>query len=110
MTSGRYWREEELQILKDHYPIIGTGVLELLPGRTVDAVRIIAGRLRLRKSRNSTGGGRPWSDEEWRLLEEYMHLSIAEQQATLFPYRTKIAVEKARGRLIKQTQVKKEFK
>lgn len=68
VTSGRYWREEELQILKNHYPIIGTGVLELLPGRTVDAVRIIAGRLRLRKSRNSTEGFRPWSDEEWRLL------------------------------------------
>lgn len=78
MSSGRYWREEELLILKDHYPIIGTGLLELLPGRTVDAVRIIAGRLGLRKSRKSTEGFLPWSDEEWGLLKENMHLGIAE--------------------------------
>lgn len=102
VTSGRYWREDELQILRDQYPIIGTGVLELLPGRTVDAVRIIAGRLGIHKSRNSTEGFRPWSDEEWTLLEQNMHLSIAEQQATLFPSRTKRAVEKARERLKKR--------
>ncbi|WP_279051293.1 hypothetical protein [Cedecea davisae] len=102
VTSGRYWREDELQILRDQYPIIGTGVIELLPGRTVDAIKITAGRLGLRKSRNSTEGFRPWSDEEWELLEESMHLSIAEQQATLFPDRTKRSVEKARERLMRK--------
>jgi hypothetical protein len=102
VTSGRYWREDELQILKDQYPIIGTGVLELLPGRTVDAIKITAGRLGLRKSSSSGEGFRPWSDEEWVLLEQNMHLSIADQQATLFPDRTKRAVEKARGRLLKK--------
>ncbi|MEB6337966.1 hypothetical protein [Serratia rhizosphaerae] len=103
VTSGRYWREDELQILRDQYPIIGTGVLGLLPGRTADAVRITAGRLGLRKSRNSTEGFRPWSDEEWGLLKENLHLSVAEQQAILFPDRTKRAVEKARERLLKKT-------
>lgn len=102
VTSGRYWREDELQVLRDQYPVIGTGVLELLPGRTADAVRITAGRLGLRKSGNSTEGFRPWSDEEWELLEQNMHLTIAEQQATLFPSRTKRAVEKARERLLKR--------
>ncbi|WP_158612434.1 hypothetical protein [Erwinia psidii] len=44
------------------------------------------------------------------LLEKNMHLNVAEQQVMLFPDRTKKAVEKARGRLIKKAQVKKEFK
>lgn len=102
VTSGRYWREDELQILKEQYHIIGTRVIELLPGRTVDAIKITARRLGLRKSRNSTEGFRPWSDEEWDLLEESMNLSIAEQQATLFPDRTKRSVEKARERLMRK--------
>lgn len=102
MTSGRYWREDELRILKEQYSAIGTGVLDLLPGRTVDAVRIVAGRLGLRKSSSSSEGFRPWSDEEWTLLEKNMRLSIAEQPVMLFPDRTKRAVEKARGRLLKK--------
>lgn len=110
VTSGRYWREGELQILKDHYPIIGIEVLELLPGRTVDAVRIMAGRLGLKKSHNSEAGFRPWSDEEWALLEKNRHLSVAEQQATLFSYRTKRAVEKARERLLKKCALSRDIK
>ncbi|NTZ38306.1 hypothetical protein EXW94_11205 [Enterobacter sp. JMULE2] len=102
VTSGRYWREEERRILKEHYPAIGSGVLNLLPGRTPEAIKIIAGRMGLRKSSSSREGFRPWSDAEWRLLEENIHLSIAEQQATLFPDRTKRAVEKARERLLKK--------
>jgi hypothetical protein len=102
VTSGRYWREDEIQILKAHYPAIGAGVIDLLPGRTLDSVKIRAGRLGLRKSSNSTEGFRPWSDDEWTLLEKNMHLSVAEQQAILFPDRTKRAVEKARERLIRK--------
>jgi hypothetical protein len=37
------------------------------------------------------------------LLEKNMHLSVAEQQATLFPDRTTRAVEKARERLKKKS-------
>lgn len=102
VASGRFWREEEIQILKEHYPVIGGGVVDMLPGRTIESVRIIAGRMGLRKSKNSTEGFRPWSDEEWGLLAKNMHLSIAEQQATLFPDRTKRAVEKARERLLRK--------
>ncbi|EBE4781809.1 hypothetical protein FHK17_20850 [Salmonella enterica] len=56
VTSGRYWRGDELRILKEHYPAIGTGVLDLLPGRTPEAIKIIAGRLGLRKSIRSSVG------------------------------------------------------
>lgn len=104
VLSGRFWREEELATLKAHYPQEGTLVTARLPGRNVVAVRVMARRLGLKKSSDSTSGFRPWSDEEWRLLKESMHLSVVEQQATLFTDRTLLAVEKARGRLIKKLQ------
>ena len=66
VTSGRYWRDEELQILKEHYPVIGVNVVEQLPGRSPESVRIIAARLGLRKTKDSTAGFRPWSEDEWR--------------------------------------------
>lgn len=84
------------------YPEVGTEVMHQLPGRNEVAVRVMARRLGLKKSRESKIGFRPWSDEEWTLLEKNMHLSIAEQQATLFPDRSSRAVEKARGRLIRK--------
>ncbi|ATF94574.1 Uncharacterised protein [Cedecea neteri] len=102
VQSGRFWREVELDILKADYPRMGVSVTEHLPGRNAVSVRIMAKRLGLKKSRDSNVGFRPWSDEEWTLLEKNMHLSVAEQQATLFSYRTKRAVEKARERLLKK--------
>lgn len=99
VPSGRFWREEELQILKTYYPQEGTAVTRLLPDRNKVAVRIMARRLGLKKSRESQSGFRLWSDDEWRLLEGSMHLSVAEQQQTLFPDRTYRAVQKARERL-----------
>ncbi|MGC6031648.1 hypothetical protein [Enterobacter kobei] len=102
VQSGRFWREEELRILKEQYPVVGIEVMRQLPGRNEVAVRMMARRLGLKKSRESQAGFRPWSDEEWALLEKNMHLSIAEQQATLFPDRTNRAVEKARGRLLRR--------
>ncbi|WP_336243248.1 hypothetical protein [Enterobacter cloacae] len=47
-------------------------------------------------------GFRPWSEEEWALLENNMHLSVLELQAVLFPDRTYKAVEKACGRLLRR--------
>ncbi|WP_436883402.1 hypothetical protein [Enterobacter asburiae] len=102
VQSGRFWREDELRILKAQYPVVGTAVMHQLPGRNEVAVRVMARRLGLKKSRESQVGFRPWSDEEWTLLEKNMHLSVAEQQSTLFPDRTNRAVEKARGRLLRK--------
>lgn len=101
VQSGRFWREEELCILKAEYPVQGTAMTRLLPGRNKVSVRIMARRLGLKKSRHSETGLRPWSTEELTLLEKHMHMSVAEQQATLFSDRTKRAVEKARERLKK---------
>ncbi|MDN8559122.1 hypothetical protein [Citrobacter werkmanii] len=98
VLSGRFWNEEEREILKAYYPTEGTMVTARLAGRTVHAVRIMAKRLGLKKSQACTTGFRPWSDEEWRRLENSLHMSSAEQQATHFPTRTLQAVEKARER------------
>lgn len=62
----------------------------------------MARRLGLKKSSESEIGFRPWSDGEWGLLEKNMHLSVDEQQATLFHDRTQRSVEKARGRLLRK--------
>ena len=107
VQSGRFWREEELDILKSDYPRMGMSVTARLPGRNAMSVKIMARRLGLKKSRSSEAGFRPWSEEEWSLLEKNMHLSVAEQQVILFPDRTKKAVEKARGCLIKNIRKNK---
>lgn len=107
VKSGRFWREEELDILKADYPRMGMSVTAHLPERKAMSVKIMARRLGLKKSRCSEAGFRPWSDEEWTHLEKNMHLSVAEQQVILFPDRTKKTVEKARGRLIKNIRKNK---
>lgn len=99
VLSGRFWLEEELDILCAYYPDEGTAITARLPGRTVNAVRVMAKRLGLRKSAVSISGFRPWIEEEWQRLQDNMHLSITEQQWTLFADRTARAVEKARERL-----------
>lgn len=102
VQSGRFWWEEELDIFKTGYPWVNTAVTDRPPGRNAVSVRIMAKRLWLKKSRDSKAGFRPKSDDEWTLLEKYMHLSVAEQQAILFPDRTKRTVEKERERFIKK--------
>src|SRR5690606_8216219 len=99
VQSGRFWREDELRILREQYPLKGKEVVHQLPGRNEVSILIMARRLGLKKSSESRVGFRRWSDEDWALLEKNMHLSIAEQQATLFPDRSCRGVEKARERL-----------
>jgi len=108
VQSGRLWQGAELGILKADYPRVGTAIIERLPGRNAMSVIIMARRLGLKKSHSSEVGFRPWSDEEWMLLKKNMHLSVSDQQATLFPDRTKKSVEKARGRLIKKQKINEE--
>lgn len=44
VQSGRFWREDELRILKAQYPVVGTEVMRQLPGRNEVAVRVMARR------------------------------------------------------------------
>lgn len=100
LTSGRYWREEEIQILRDYYPQYGTAIAESRLGRTETSVKIMARRLGI-KYLGEEGKFRIWSEEEWAILEKHAHLSIAEQMK-LLPGRSQLSVEKARGRLRKK--------
>lgn len=102
VLSGRFWREEELTILRMYYPAEGALVTACLPGRNGIAVRIMARRLGLKKSATCISGFRPWNEEELQRLRDNIQLSITEQQRTLFPDRTVLAVEKAQGRLLKK--------
>lgn len=76
--GGRFWTEDELDILIAHYPDEGTTITARLSGRSITAVRIMARRLGLKKSPQSASGFRPWSNDEWQRLERNMHLNIAE--------------------------------
>lgn len=102
VLSGRFWQDDELDILRKYYPAEGTLIIARLPGRNAVSVRIMAKRLNLKKTSDSLSGFRPWSDDEWRRLEKNMHLSVAAQQSLLFPDRTLGAIEKARERLKKR--------
>ncbi|ECU9385917.1 hypothetical protein CKQ16_21790 [Salmonella enterica subsp. enterica serovar Newport] len=102
VRSARSWTREEERILAEDYPERGTAVADRLPGRTVEAVKIKASDMGIRFGGARPGPQRLWREEEWRLLENNMHLSISEQQRTLFPYRTQRSVEKARARLRKK--------
>ncbi|PVZ80279.1 hypothetical protein C9426_33135 [Serratia sp. S1B] len=97
LTSGRYWREAECQILREYYPEYGTAIAERWLGRTEDSVKLKASELGI-KFLGQEGKFRIWSEEEWGILEKYLHLSIAEQMQ-LLPGRSRQAVEKARERL-----------
>lgn len=103
VVSGRFWSKEEVSLLQKHYPDKGVAVKEQLPGRSVMSIRKMARRLGLKKRAEGTGGYRTWSEEELRRLEKHSHLSARVVQATLFPDRTRYAVEKARERLKKKT-------
>lgn len=101
VTSGIYWREEELRVLDRYYPTEGTAVIKRLAGRTADSVKLKAKRRGL-KYQGTDAVFHPWREEEWALLGKTLGLSLA-QQAELFPGRTPRAVEKARARLKKRT-------
>lgn len=59
VQSGRFWREEELCILKRHYPVMGKAAMQHLQGRNEVSVMVMARRLGLKKSRESLTGFRP---------------------------------------------------
>lgn len=49
IISGRFWRDEELQILTQYYPLEGTAVAQRLPGRSSMSIKIKAGRLGIKR-------------------------------------------------------------
>lgn len=65
--NGRGWNEEEIEILREWYPIEGTKVIDRLSGRTKRAIMKQAFRLGLKMYDVYDN----WSDEEIELLKKY---------------------------------------
>lgn len=60
------WTKDELQILQKHYPLDGPSkTKELLPNRTIEAVRRMAANLGIKNT------ARYWSEEELSILKKY---------------------------------------
>ncbi|HEN3626125.1 TPA: hypothetical protein U5E31_002798 [Yersinia enterocolitica] len=100
VKSLRSWQKNEVCILTQFYPKMGTKVVQKLPRRSVESIKIKASQLGLKYTRlkvRETPVQR-WTDDEWRLLEKNLHLFPSEM-TVLFPNRTKLAIEKAKERL-----------
>ncbi|MEQ4973947.1 hypothetical protein ABN097_06560 [Enterobacter cloacae] len=104
IQSGRHlaraWSEEELVILKQYYPALGVRVAEKLPGRTQNATKLMANSIGIHYSGGKEHGAhqRIWTDEEWRLLLRYAHLSPSELMK-FFPGRTRESISHAKARM-----------
>ena len=96
----RLWSEEELAILYRYYPSIGAKVVDKLPGRTPEAAKQMASSLKVRAAGFSTPSIPKWrwTDKEWQILEDNVHLSSSELTGYL-PGRTQSAIGKAKARL-----------
>lgn len=106
-ARSQVWSEEERQILRQHYPITGTGVTAILPGRTERAVIMAAHNMGI-TFRGSAGASyhQKWSEQEWQLLARNSHLPPGELTA-MFPGRTQASVQKALLRLNNSQSVAK---
>ncbi|PKH22375.1 hypothetical protein CIG19_13820 [Enterobacterales bacterium CwR94] len=98
LYSARGWTREETQLLRKHYPLIGTSVAEKLPGRTPEAVKIKANQLGISFKGSMVVSQKMWTPEELALLKQHEQARIAEIQH-LFPDRTAVAISHARARL-----------
>lgn len=94
IATPRDWSTAEYKILEQYYPILGSAVVEKLPGRTKRSIN-----LKARKSGVKYVGGersKRWSDEEKQLLKTHFHLSAKVLQQSFFPDRSIGSVKNAK--------------
>ena len=67
------WTPEEVKVLVERYPDMGTRVIELLPGRTATAINKKVAKLNLRVKEPKPGKSpyRAWTPEELNILVTY---------------------------------------
>lgn len=99
--SARKWSHEEECLLTALYPTQGTAMVDRLPNRTAEAVKLKACEMGVK----FCGGGegvrqRVWSEDEWMRLSQHDHLMLSEL-LVLFSDRSRLSVKKARERLRK---------
>ena len=82
----RSWNKEELEIMKEYFPIEGTAVSERLPGRSKNAIRMKACELKLGKPKNR------FTEEEDEIIKKYYH-EEGTRVAERLPRHTKRSIE-----------------
>lgn len=92
------WSKEELRVLIQYYPAMGTGVAKMLSGRTRAAVKSMAYNMNIAFQGDEKSSLRMWSEQEWLLLDKNNHMPLVEL-AALFPGRSLTSVRQALTRL-----------
>lgn len=87
---AQLWTTSEVEILKENYPLLGSGrkILELLPGRTSKSINVKASRLGLKVLKVDT-----WTTTELNILKElYPKYGTDEKLLLLLPNRSKDSI------------------
>lgn len=93
------WKAEEARIIRQYYPSEGSKVIARLPGRTLSGIANRAQELGLKYcGKNSK---RKWTEEEFTILKQHLHLPIPELEI-LLPERTDMSIRHVRKRLLKE--------
>jgi arsenate reductase-like glutaredoxin family protein len=96
-----YWADEEIQILKDNYKKESIEkILELLPKRTLRAVRTKVVELKLTNERDF------WADEEIQILKDNYQNKSIEDLMKLLPERTENTIRAYASKLNLTTKLK----
>ena len=90
-TEERVWSENELEILKEHYPQLGRRTAKLLPGRTETACGGMAKKLGLTKKGRVFSDKTPWTEDEIHVLREAYPKSGVSGVQKLLPHRSSSA-------------------
>lgn len=86
------WSDEEIEILIENYVNEGPKALtKKLPGRSPDAIRVMAAKLKLKRSDKQQGEN--WTQEELAILWDNYNKIPMEELLKKLPGRTKRAVE-----------------
>lgn len=82
------WTEEEQQIIRDKFPVLGKGVMEYLPGRTWNAIQTRAYKLGL----SADGYAGIWTQEERKILKTHFPTTEMADMVKLLPRRSKSSI------------------
>jgi hypothetical protein len=94
MAGGKIWTKEELELLKNNYATMQIEcLLSLLPNKTLLAIRTKARRLNLTKKHTKKHIFSIWTDAEIELLKNNYNFQNIDALISLFPNRTKSAIQ-----------------
>lgn len=99
VVNKYYWTEEEINLLKTHYPtsISTEELLKLLPRRSYSAIKTIAKKLGIKRGKHipltKESSSRHWSKKEIEILKENYHKIPDQELLNLLPGRTILGIK-----------------